>query len=47
MPDDTAAPFLFRAVGRKKVIADFDGGRIGTVRLALCRNGSGRVAGIG
>ncbi len=28
MSDDTAAPFLFPAVGRKKVIADFDGGRI-------------------
>jgi len=28
MSDDTAAPFLFPAVGRKKVIADFDGGRL-------------------
>jgi len=28
MSNDTDAPFLFPAVGRKKVIADFDGGRI-------------------
>ena len=28
MSDDATAPFLFPAVGRKKVIADFDGGRI-------------------
>ncbi len=28
MSDDTTAPFLFPAVGRKKVIAAFDGGRI-------------------
>ncbi len=28
MSDDTAAPFLFPAVGRKKVTAAFDGGRI-------------------
>ena len=28
MSDDTAAPFLFPAVGRKKVAAAFDGGRI-------------------
>ncbi len=38
MSDDTAASFLFPAVGRKKVIADFDGGRItsdgGVVLLA-------------
>ncbi len=36
MSDDTDAPFLFPAVGRKKVIADFDGGRLtsdGGVRL--------------
>ena len=28
MSDDTASPFLFPAVGRKKVTAAFDGGRI-------------------
>jgi hypothetical protein len=28
MSDDIDAPFLFPAVGRKKVIADFDGGRL-------------------
>jgi len=28
MSDDADAPFLFPAVGRKKVIADFDGGRL-------------------
>ncbi len=28
MSDDTVAPFLFPAVGRKKVTAAFDGGRI-------------------
>jgi hypothetical protein len=28
MTDDTIAPFLFPAVGRKKVTAAFDGGRI-------------------
>jgi len=28
MSDNTTAPFLFPAVGCKKVIADFDGGRI-------------------
>ena len=28
MSDDTAAPFLFPAVGRKKVTAAFDGDRI-------------------
>jgi len=28
MPDDTTAPFLFPATGRKKVTAAFDGGRI-------------------
>ena len=28
MSDDMAAPFLFPAVGRKKVAAAFDGGRI-------------------
>ena len=28
MPDDTSPPFLFPAVGRKKVAAAFDGGRI-------------------
>ena len=28
MPDDTATPFLFPAVGRKKVTAAFDGGRM-------------------
>ena len=28
MPDDTTAPFLFPAVGRKKLTAAFDGGRM-------------------
>ena len=28
MSNDTSEPFLFPAVGRKKVIADFDGGRL-------------------
>ena len=28
MSDDTTTPFLFPAVGRKRVIADFDGGRL-------------------
>ena len=28
MPDDTTVPFGFPAVGRKKLIAAFDGGRI-------------------
>ncbi len=28
MSDDTIAPLLFPAMGRKKVIADFDGGRL-------------------
>ncbi len=28
MSDDPTAPSLFPATGRKKVIADFDGGRI-------------------
>jgi len=28
MPDDTAATFLFPAVGRKKITAAFDGGRL-------------------
>ncbi|MBB2159751.1 transposase, partial [Gluconacetobacter sacchari] len=28
MSDDTSQPFLFPAIGRKKITADFDGGRI-------------------
>jgi len=53
MSDDTAAPFLFPAVGRKKVIADFDGGRItsdgGVMLLAAAERRLGiadRLAGL-
>ncbi|MBB2162286.1 transposase, partial [Gluconacetobacter sacchari] len=28
MSDDTSQPFLFPAIRRKKIMADFDGGRI-------------------
>ena len=53
MSDDTAAPFLFPAVGRKKVIAGFDGGRItsdgGVMLLAAAERRLGiadRLAGL-
>ena len=48
MPDDTVTPFLFPAVGRKKVVAAFDGGRMtsdgGVVLLAAAERRLG-VAG--
>ena len=53
MSDDTTAPFLFPAVGRKKVIAAFDGGRItsdgGVMLLAAAERRLGiadRLAGL-
>ena len=53
MSDDTDAPFLFPAVGRKKVIADFDGGRLtsdgGVMLLAAAERRLGiadRLAGL-
>jgi hypothetical protein len=53
MSDDTAAPFLFPAVGRKKVAAAFDGGRItsdgGVMLLAAAERRIGiadRLAGL-
>ena len=53
MPDDTATPFLFPAVGRKKVTAAFDGGRItsdgGVMLLAAAERRLGvadRLAGL-
>ncbi len=53
MSDDTTAPFLFPAVGRKKVIADFDGGRLtsdgGVMLLATAERRLGiadRLAGL-
>jgi len=53
MSDDTDAPFLYPAVGRKKVIADFDGGRLtsdaGVMLLAAAERRLGiadRLAGL-
>lgn len=53
MSDDTAAPFRFSAVGRKKVVADFDGGRLtsdgGVMLLAAAERRLGiadRLAGL-
>ena len=53
MSDDTAAPLLFPAVGRKKVTAAFDGGRLtsngGIVLLAADKRRLGiteRLAGM-
>ena len=53
MSNDTSEPFLFPAVGRKKVIADFDGGRLtsdgGVMLLAAAERRLGiadRLAGL-
>jgi len=53
MSDDTDAPFLFPAMGRKRIIADFDGGRItsdgGVMLLAAAERRLGiadRLAGL-
>jgi hypothetical protein len=53
MSDDTIAPFLFPAVGRKKVTAAFDGGRLtsdgGVMLLAAAERRLGiadRLAGL-
>jgi len=53
MPDHTIAPFPFPAVGRKKVAAAFDGGRItsdgGVMLLATAERRMGitdRLAGL-
>lgn len=50
MSDDTAAPFLFPAVNRKKVIADFEDGRItsdgGVMLLAATERRPGIAAGL-
>ena len=36
MSDDTVEPFLFPVVGRKKVTAAFDGGRITSMAASCC-----------
>ena len=36
MPDDTIVPFSFPAIGRKKLTAAFDGGRITSDGGAFC-----------
>jgi len=53
MPDNTTAPFLFPATGRKKITAAFDGGRItsdgGVMLLAAAERRLGiadRLAGL-
>ncbi len=46
MSDDTAAPFLFPAVGRKKVTAGFDGGRLTSDGGVMLLAAAGRRLGI-
>ncbi len=48
MTDDTILPFAFPAVARKKITADFDGGRLtsdgGVMLLAMAERRSRPVA---
>ncbi len=46
MSDDTAAPFLFPAVARKKVTAAFDGGRLTSDGGVMLLAGAERRLGI-